>query len=254
MFAPAAARKLLVVKNRPALISVTSGRPSRSSFRSTQKTPVAWRSTARTDATASSFTSSRWTVLATEGVEVCPLGGASSRAHPGTLVLAEDRSRRAAQRLLRVRGERPGHVQSRRRDRGHRRSLVLAESDRLGRGQIRPGAELVTVLRQRQDLRIRLGMDELDLLLLHHGPQLVQICRIVSPRHEVTGIDVGELEVVLARIRADDEERFLCETQRVHEVRAGRAAGPRDQDSLHRGATGWRSASSTTAAATSIDR
>ena len=62
MFAPASARKLLVVKNLPALISVTSGRPASSSFRSTQKTPVARSSTARTACEAISLTSARCTV------------------------------------------------------------------------------------------------------------------------------------------------------------------------------------------------
>jgi hypothetical protein len=69
MFAPASARKLLVVKNRPALISVTRGLPSSSSFRSTQKTPVAPGSIAVTARDARSLTSARWTVRATEGVE-----------------------------------------------------------------------------------------------------------------------------------------------------------------------------------------
>ena len=73
MFAPASARKLLVVKNLPALISVTSGRPASSSFRSTQKTPVARSSTARTACEAISLTSARCG-RATEGLELWPLG------------------------------------------------------------------------------------------------------------------------------------------------------------------------------------
>jgi len=43
MLDPADAKKLLVVKNLPQLISVTQGIPAQFSFRSTQKTPLLYR-------------------------------------------------------------------------------------------------------------------------------------------------------------------------------------------------------------------
>src|SRR5262249_43399361 len=65
---------LVIMANRPALISVTHGTPSSSSLRSKQNTPEAFGSTARIAAVHTSTTRGSRTVLPRAGVDDTPLG------------------------------------------------------------------------------------------------------------------------------------------------------------------------------------
>ena len=56
-------------------------------------------------------------------------------------------------------------------------------------------------------------MHDLDLLCRNDAVQLVDIVGIVGGRQQVPGVEVGELEMLAARIGADEVERLRSRPQ-----------------------------------------
>ena len=99
------------------------------------------------------------------------------------------------------------------------------------------------LLREEEHLLLGLRVDDLGALGFHDGVQLVQISGS-SAGEEVARVDRCELQVIRARVGADDVERLGSEPERVDEVRRSRAARSGDENPPHLRCSRWGAARS----------